>query len=406
MSSETIARQFLIAFASRDTEQLESLLDEDVTLRAWTVEGLQAARPQRLALELLAELAVTWRPATLEVFREINGEQQSALDFRIQGRDGLLATDQNGAAFVDHADGKITCVELHLPAIGYGANRDGIIPAALSDEEKKAAVRSLSYRWDVRNFYAPGSRSHRSTSGLRHWSGIAHPGSNQLLWMHLPEEEADQRIQETIEWFRERGMGFQWTVGPWDEPADLGERLLRHGFLRAGDQAVMLRFGLDNLDDIAINPDIEVVDLKERPDLWEASLQINGVAFKWPPEMVDNERDGWFEDLKTPIVRSFMALLDGVPVADGHLYLQSGVAYLGGAATLPDYRSRKIYSTLLRRRLEQARSEGYEVAMIISEPMSRRVVSKFGFEVYAMSDVYGWMDPMDPEVIKSLVVDD
>ncbi len=76
---------------------------------------------------------------------------------------------------------------------------------------------------------------------------------------------------------------------------------------------------------------------------------------------------------------------------------------MGGAATLPEFRGKKVYSTLLRKRLEMACSRGYQVAAIVAEPMSRRVVSRYGFKEYARTYIYGWMPVIDVDVIKSLV---
>jgi hypothetical protein len=44
--------------------------------------------------------------------------------------------------------------------------------------------------------------------------------------------------------------------------------------------------------------------------------------------------------------------------------------------------------------------------MIHAEPMSRRVVSKYGFKEYGRAYLYAWMPVIDMAVIKSLVPDD
>mgnify|MGYP001559881233 CR=1 FL=1 len=147
----------------------------------------------------------------------------------------------------------------------------------------------------------------------------------------------------------------------------------------AGSQSLMARIGLSELSDILINPNIEVQLLDGTDhEAIEATLQISATAFKWPPEQVQAERAGWFEKIKSERLRRkervYLARLNGKPVAEAHLVLRAGTAYLGGAATLPAYRSQKIYSTLLRRRLEDARAAGYHVSCINAEPMSRRVV--------------------------------
>jgi predicted N-acetyltransferase YhbS len=79
------------------------------------------------------------------------------------------------------------------------------------------------------------------------------------------------------------------------------------------------------------------------------------------------------------------------------------VAYLGGAATLPEFRGQHIYSTLVRLRLEEARARGYHLAVINAEPLSRPIVMRCGFKEYALSYIYGWMPVIDVDVIKSLV---
>jgi GNAT superfamily N-acetyltransferase len=214
-----------------------------------------------------------------------------------------------------------------------------------------------------------------------------------------------------IAYHRDRDIGFTWYVAPDNTPADLRERLERHGLVLAGDQATMARVGHDNLDDIPINPDVtvEVLDGSDLAAI-EAGLQITARCFNWTSEQLDQWRVGTVERLQNPAMReediAYLARLNGTPVAQAVLQLRAGIAYLGGAATLPEYRGRRIYSTLLRRRLEDARARGYHIAAIDAEPMSRRVVARYGFKEYARTYVYGWMPVMDLDVIRSLVPDE
>jgi GNAT superfamily N-acetyltransferase len=172
----------------------------------------------------------------------------------------------------------------------------------------------------------------------------------------------------------------------------------------------MARVGLEQLD-IPTNPaiEIEVIDGTNDASI-EARLQIVATCFNWTKEQADARRSNFFERAKDPKVREneigYLARLNGKPVADSRVILSTGIAYLGGASTLPDYRGQKIYSTLLRKRLEAAHARGYNVAAIHAEPMSRRVVSKYGFKEYGKAYVYGWMPVMDMKIIMSLVPDD
>ncbi len=402
---DTTIERLIRALADNDRDALPQLLSESAVLRIWDAEGVGAHRPAEFVSDELWALREGWVPETLQLLHAIETGDTGAGDFRIQLRRGPEYFDFNAAVMLGLEGGAITTADFYIGKLMPAMARHGIVPASLNADERRAFIEAFPNRWDLRESFPPNMRYRRTAENSLVWTKLAHPGSNYVRLTKWSDEEADDRIKELMDWYRAKGLGMQWTVGPFDSPADLGERLQRHGFVRAGDQALMARFGLEHLDDIPTNAEIEVIPLKEAPHLWEDSLQINATAFQWPYEQTENEREGWFEDLESEPIRSVMALVDGKPVADAHLYLQSGVAYLGGAATLPEYRNRKIYSTLLRRRLEIARNEGYEVAVIHAEPMSRRVVSRFGFETHAMYDVYGWMDPMDLDVIKTLIQD-
>lgn len=407
-SSNTDAgvRAFLNGLVARDRVALASVLAEDTTLFTWAWDRSEGHRPREEAIDGLLAAAHGWSSNSLEVLGLTSTELSAAAHFRVQSRDERLPMDTNGSVFLDFEAGRISRINLYLALPHPAASREGIVRSVAPGPGRDALVESLYYRWDARESFPPGSQMVNRPAVSLLWSKVAHPGSNLVHRVNWTSAEADERIVETLNWFRERGLGIQWTVSPYDSPGDLGERLERHGFIRAGDQALMLRFGLDTLEDMPLNTGIDLVELQQRPDLWEPSLQISAQAFHWPPEQTEKERDGWFQNLRSEVIRSYVALVEGRPVAFAHLYLQAGVAYLGGAATHPEYRGRKIYSTLLRKRLERARDEGYEVAMLFAEPMSRRVVSQFGFEICAMFDVYGWMEPMDLNVIRNLVVDD
>ncbi len=136
---------------------------------------------------------------------------------------------------------------------------------------------------------------------------------------------------------------------------------------------MMARLGSGSIWIFPINPavQVEVVDGTDEAVI-DAMNHITQVCFNWTDEQVAENRPGMVERLRDPKFRekesSFLARLDGQPVAYGRLLLEGGVAYLGGSGVLPEVRGRKVYSTLLRRRLEEARARGYHVAAINAEP--------------------------------------
>jgi len=80
---------------------------------------------------------------------------------------------------------------------------------------------------------------------------------------------------------------------------------------------------------------------------------------------------------------SFLAELDGRPIAAGSLAIHDGVALLAGASTIPEWRRRGAQQALLNSRLEYAARTGCALAMICAEPgsASQRNAERHGFRI-------------------------
>ena len=403
-----LAYDFMTALSSSDTARYEAVLDEEVGLRLNRWDGREVYRPRTRVMARLMDEWSSWPDPTLEVFDVLPHGDRVAVEFRIQATENQRYVEHNRSAFLTIKDDQITLIDLYCPEPMPSAHRKGYIaPANMTDDEVRRLFEALMHSGDAREWIRPNANWRASLRGGQGGSGDAHPGANFVGGKRWSAEEADQKIEETIAYHRERNIGFQWWVNPSDTPADLRERLERHGLVLAGDAAMMAQLGLDQLD-IPVNPvvQVEVVDGTDETVI-DAINHITQVCFNWTDEQVAESRPGMIERLRDPKFRekdaSFLARLDGQPVAYGRLLLEGGVAYLGGSGVLPEVRGRKIYSTLLRRRLEEARARGYHVAAINAEPLSRPIVAKYGFKEYARSYIYGWMPVIDVDVIKSLV---
>lgn len=409
MTAAQPLRSLLRALERADAAAAAETLTDDAGVRIWRHDGQVAARERNRALAVLFEEFDPWDWWQIEIVSAGGDAHRAAAEFVIQARENGVILDYNRAAFAEMREGRIATLDIYGAAPITATRRHWIAPANLPPAELDALFASLEFNYDPRGYFPLNSTSFRSFGHRSRTSGGAHPGTNHVSNVHWSADEADRRIEDMIEWHRSRGIGFQWRVGGWDTPPDLADRLERHGLLYAGDQALMARVGLDDLDDIPVNPDIRVERFgPETPDAhFEASLQVNAVAFQWPAEQVDTDRAGWYEQMRgTGDLTGYLAWLGDTPVASAELVLRGPIAYLAGAATLPEYRGRRIYSTLLRTRLEQARAAGRQIATIHAEPMSRRVVEKYGFRPIAWYRTYGWMPEMDPAVIATLVQTD
>lgn len=404
-----LAQDWLAALASNEAARYEAVLSEDAGLRLGRWDGGELYRPRWRVVQRLMDEWSAWPDPTLETLTIMADGDKAAVEFRIQATENDRYVEHNRSAFLTIKDDKIHIIDLYCTEPIPSARRKGwIAPATLTEAELHRLFESMMNSGDPREWLDPDEGERFSLRGGMGGSGKAHPGSNGVGGVRWTAEEADRKIAEIIAYHRDRQIGFQWWVTPYDTPLDLRDRLERQGLVLAGDAATMARLGLENLDDIPRNPNVTIELLDGYDDAAiDAIGQIMMVCFHWPQEQVDERRPGWVERMRDPKFRekeaNYLARLNGQPVGYGRVQLRGGIAYLGGAGTLPEFRGQHIYSTLVRLRLEEARARGYHLAVINAEPLSRPIVARCGFKEYTRTYIYGWMPVIDVEVIKSLV---
>jgi GNAT superfamily N-acetyltransferase len=80
---------------------------------------------------------------------------------------------------------------------------------------------------------------------------------------------------------------------------------------------------------------------------------------------------------------SFMAEIDGRPIATGAMFMHDGVALLAGASTIPEGRRQGAQLALLESRLRYAAEHGCDLAMMCASPgsASQRNAERQGFRI-------------------------
>lgn len=406
------AQRLLNAMTLTDVRAYEYALNADAGMRVWRWDGLVALRPRARIADYLISEWTAWREPSMEVLSVVAGMRRGSAEFRIFAYEDGRYVEHNRSMFITLKGEKIQSIDLYCSEPFPSAHRgDWIAPAAAGADDVRRLFDEYEYMSDVRDSLPPQTNLRLNARERIRIADDAHPASNGGGNARWSETDADAQIEGLIDFHRRRNVGFIWYVGPWDTPADLANRLERHGMVLAGETACMARNGLAVLDDIPVNDDIlvEQVGPDDEASI-EAILQIAATCFHMTPEQIVRERQSLFERIKNPrFFRSefhFVARADGEPVAEAQLILRGGVAYLAGASTLPAQRNKHVYSTLLRRRLELACARGYHIAIIHAEPMSRRIVARFGFAEYGRYRNYAWMPVIDMDVIRSLVPDE
>ncbi|GAB2610354.1 GNAT family N-acetyltransferase [Kribbella endophytica] len=232
--------------------------------------------------------------------------------------------------------------------------------------------------------------------GLVHRSYAEGPGGGGFV--ETPRglgDDPDAVIARELAFFRERGLAFEWKTYAYDEPADLGERLVRHGFvaedpetLILGDVETILQRPLTLPSKVVIRDVDEAADFHRiavlTDTLWNNGLerieeQLAGEARMFPDRLV------------VSVVEN--ALDQGGPVLTSgwiRFHPGTGFASLWGGGTLPEWRRRGLYSAMLVHRARIARERGYEYLRVDASPDSSPILQKLGLHAVTTTTPYTW----------------
>jgi len=225
-------------------------------------------------------------------------------------------------------------------------------------------------------------------------SVVRHVGIfNQVLYTELDENNADAVIREQIAYFAERE--FEWKYFTHDTPPDLLERLTKHGFA-IGEAEAILILDLESAPESLFAPvkhDVRrITDPADIPGIMTVQSQV--FSDRNSSEDDPHVRQLTDELRSAPDQLSIYAVYtDAGAVASSawvRLPANNRFASLWGAATLPQYRNRGFYTALMAIRIQEARARGRRFVTVDASPMSRPILSKFGFQWITTSHPCQW----------------
>ena len=209
-----------------------------------------------------------------------------------------------------------------------------------------------------------------------------------VIYSQLDESNADETIRAEIAYFKKLKIAddLEWKLFDYDQPADLKQRLIKHGFVPQDPDAVLI------LDFQAVPPVLlepipqDVRPITDPAGLSDITAVHNGV---W------EEDQSWLINSLGRTLREkpeelsvYIAYVDGIPASAAWIDYHEGNAFAGlwGGSTLPEYRKRGLYTALVKARTQEAIARGIRYLTIDASPMSRAVLEKFGFQWMA----YAW----------------
>ena len=260
-------------------------------------------------------------------------------------------------------------------------------PARLRERPATDLLRAIRANWNEYYIHLGEAPGVELFQGMHmSWTLTAIPDAflNAVFRTNLPTDGADSAIDEAVAHFVAKRI----PVVSWLTPEpDVGARLLARGltFLEGG--RGMAADLADLPDGDPIPPGVTIVAVEDRAGMqsWCRVMRIGfGTSQSAEPDLL-----ALFGAIGSgPRMRTYLALLDGHPVATSQVFLGAGVAGIYQVTCLPDARGRGIGTAVTMAALLEARRRGYAVAILQASDLGYPVYRRLGFREYGRLNEY------------------
>ena len=202
---------------------------------------------------------------------------------------------------------------------------------------------------------------------------------NGVVWSRLDETNADMVIAAEVARFSASGREWEWKYYSYDQPSDLPDRLRAAGLVAGPEESLMVA-AIDDLDlEVALPEGVRLVPVTDAATV-DALVQAVNEAF-------GESHDGLGRHLlstltvQPPIVAAGVAMAGERPIAAGRLELPPSGEFAGlwGGGTVPDWRHRGVFRSLVAYRAEIARDRGFRYLQVDAAEASRPILERLGF---------------------------
>ncbi len=218
-----------------------------------------------------------------------------------------------------------------------------------------------------------------------HWNMIESPDG-----LGDDPAEFDAVIARQRDFFAARGQQVEWKTYDYDEPADLGERLVRAGFVKEDDEALILGE--------AAPLAAQEIDLPDGVTVRAADSDDDFARMQELLEAVWGKEQAWVTDSLLPTWQRGRGSMDVVVVEesrDGPVlcaarseYDDSGFTGLWGGSTLPQWRGRGLYRATLLHRARLGLRRGNDFVRVDASPDSEPILRRLGLHRVATTTPY------------------
>ncbi len=204
-------------------------------------------------------------------------------------------------------------------------------------------------------------------------------GYTGVTWSDLDEASADRVIATQIERFTELRRPWEWKYYSWDQPRDLPERLCRAGFAREPPEAMLVGETADLPHSAEPPPGVRiapVIDAQGVSSFVAVNDEVFGDENSWIGEML-------LEDLvhqRNTTAAVIAVADDDTTVAALRFEFPSDTDFASfySACTLPAWRGRGVFRSLLAHGVSLAAGRGFRYIQTDAFPDSQPILKRLG----------------------------
>lgn len=210
-------------------------------------------------------------------------------------------------------------------------------------------------------------------------SSVADDTFNYVLSARFKDTNAQFRIFQIRQFFKEPSLPYSWWVGPLDSPAALDEVLLSQGF-SFKEENVGMYLDLGDFRSSRIDSMLnfqKVNSVSQLKDFSQVIVNIGG-----NPEAFDKVYS------KIPSIlyqegacfEMHVAYLQGTPVVTGILVLHANVGGIYYVATVPDQRKKGYGTAMMEYLIQRAKKQGYHMVTLQASQEGKALYQRLGFK--------------------------
>ena len=219
---------------------------------------------------------------------------------------------------------------------------------------------------------------------------------NLVVCTELPTDGIDELIENTLTHFKSLNIRrLSWLTRDGVPAVGIKKYLEAHGLTFSEAFATEMAADLMALrSPIPIPNHLSIIRVEDGETL-KKWIHIASIGFGVPSDA----EDIWYEFFEEAACsfpfRTYLALLNGEPVATSQLFTSAGVAGIYNVTCIPEARGQGIGSAVVMAPLLDAREMGYRVGILQASSMGYKVYRRLGFQDFGKLSVYLW-EQYDP----------